>query len=186
MFPHPFFIVLILLVLLFSIVQVGILSIAFDKLGLSQNTAFLIIFLSLFGSLINIPLFRMRSEAVKPMEIPIFLRGILRQKVREFHGYTTIAVNFGGCLIPLTVSSYLVTHQSIETSSLIISIIIMSAISYFASKPIHGIGVAMPIFVAPLCAALVALLLDAEHGAPLAYICGTLGVIIGADLFRLK
>ena len=29
-------------------------------------------------------------------------------------------------------------------------------------------------------------MLDPENSAPLAYICGTLGVLIGADILRLK
>ena len=44
----------------------------------------------------------------------------------------------------------------------------------------------MPIFIAPLSAALIAMILDPGHSAPLAYISGTLGVIIGADVFHLK
>ena len=44
----------------------------------------------------------------------------------------------------------------------------------------------MPVFIAPVTAALVALIISPDQSAPLAYICGTLGVLIGADLFRLK
>jgi uncharacterized membrane protein len=50
---------------------------------------------------------------------------------------------------------------------------------------VAGIGIGMPIFIAPLTAAIVALLINSEQSAPLAYICGTLGVLIGADLLRL-
>jgi uncharacterized membrane protein len=44
----------------------------------------------------------------------------------------------------------------------------------------------MPVFLAPLTAALLALLIDPEHAASLAYISGVLGVMIGADIFRLN
>jgi uncharacterized membrane protein len=44
----------------------------------------------------------------------------------------------------------------------------------------------MPIFVAPLTAALVALSLGGSNPAPLAYISGSLGVLVGADLLRLR
>ena len=43
----------------------------------------------------------------------------------------------------------------------------------------------MPIFIAPISAAIVAILLEPEFSAPLAYISGTLGVVIGADLLRV-
>jgi len=54
------------------------------------------------------------------------------------------------------------------------------------SRPLPGIGIGMQIFVAPLAAALTALLLKPEHSAALAYVSGTLGVLIGADLMRLN
>ena len=44
----------------------------------------------------------------------------------------------------------------------------------------------MPVFIAPLTAALVAVTLNPEHGAALAYFSGTMGVLIGADLLRLS
>ena len=40
-------------------------------------------------------------------------------------------------------------------------------------------GVGMPILVAPVTAALVAVVIDPQHSAPLAYICGTLGCCWG-------
>jgi uncharacterized membrane protein len=43
----------------------------------------------------------------------------------------------------------------------------------------------MPVLLAPLAAAASALLINAEASAPLAYVGGTLGVLIGADLLRL-
>jgi len=44
----------------------------------------------------------------------------------------------------------------------------------------------MPLFIAPIGAALVALLINPSQSAPLAYISGTMGVLIGADLLRFK
>jgi uncharacterized membrane protein len=48
------------------------------------------------------------------------------------------------------------------------------------------LGIAMPVLVAPLAAALTAVLINLDHGAPLAYISGTLGVLIGADLLHFR
>ena len=47
---------------LLAFVQVGILTIAFEKLGLSTHSAFLLLFSSLLGSAINLPLFRIDAE----------------------------------------------------------------------------------------------------------------------------
>jgi uncharacterized membrane protein len=62
----------------------------------------------------------------------------------------------------------------------------VAAVCYFASRPVRGIGIGMPLFVAPFTAALTALLIAPESSAPLAYICGTMGVLLGADLLRLN
>jgi uncharacterized membrane protein len=53
------------------------------------------------------------------------------------------------------------------------------------SRPIPGIGIGMPMLVAPLSAVLAAIWLGGEYRAALAYISGSLGVLIGADLLRL-
>src|SRR5260370_39475408 len=46
-------------------------------------------------------------------------------------------------------------------------------------------GIAIPVFYPPVIAAIVALLLSRRFAAPLAYICGSLGTLIGADLMNL-
>ncbi len=123
--PLPLLLFIVLLALLVSFVQVGALTLAFDKLGLSAESGFLLLFVSLFGSVINLPLL---GAAVG----------------------------------------------------------IVALVSHLVSRPLPGIGIGMPIFVAPIAAALTALLLGPEHSAALAYVSGTLGVLIGADLLRLK
>jgi len=97
-----------------------------------------------------------------------------------------IAVNLGGCLIPLTFSLYLYTHTTLGFAQTGLATAIVAAVSYWFSRPVHGIGIGMPALVAPLTAALTAMTLGGENSAPLAYICGSLGVVIGADLMRLK
>ena len=42
------------------------------------------------------------------------------------------------------------------------------------------------VLVGPISAAIVGLVISPEHSAPLAYISGTLGVLIGADLLHMK
>jgi uncharacterized membrane protein len=52
--------------------------------------------------------------------------------------------------------------------------------------PVPGIGIAVPIFVPPLITTAVAVLLSREYAAPLAYIAGSLGTLIGGDLLNLS
>lgn len=177
---------LALLTTLLVLVQLGALTIAFDKLGLSPRTAFLLLFGSLFGSGVNIPLFSMAAEPVPEEAIPPVLRGLLRQAHLRFTGRTIIAANLGGCLIPMVLSVYLMLHHDLDFLRTVAGIAVVTTVSYWASRPIPGIGIGMPILLAPLTAAAISLLLLPESSAPLAYISGTLGVLIGADVLRLK
>ncbi len=171
---------------LLAFIQIGILTIAFDKLGLSPHSALLLLVTSLFGSLINLPLFTIKAEPPPPGLSPSPWQGLLRQPLREFRGKTIIAVNVGGCIIPVAFTLYLLQYHDLPALKLILAIIIVSAVCYHFSRPIPGLGIGMPIFIAPLAAAFTALILSPEHSAPLAYISGTLGVLIGADILRLK
>ena len=172
--------------LLLAFVQVGILTIAFQKLGLSSHSAFMLLFASLFGSAVNLPLMKIKAERPSLEDMPEQLRELMARALQKFNGQTIIAVNTGGCLIPLMFSYYLIHFNQIDGFKIVIATIIVTAICRWASRPIPGVGIGMPIFVAPIAAAITAIGIDPEHSAPLAYICGTLGVLIGADLLRLK
>lgn len=171
---------------LLAFIQIGLLTIAFDKLGLSPHSALLLLVTSLFGSLINLPLFTIKAEAAPPDLPPSPWRGLLRQPMREFQGKTVIAVNVGGCIIPVAFTLYLLQYHDLPILKLIPALLIVSAVCYRFSRPIPGLGIGMPIFIGPLAAAITALILSPEHSAPLAYISGTLGVLMGADILRLK
>lgn len=170
---------------LLSFVQIGILTIAFEKLGLSQSSAFLLLFSSLLGSVVNLPLFSVKAEPLDPETVPEPLRELVRRSLRDFKGVTVIAVNVGGCLIPLTFSFYLMRHSALAIMDVALATLVVTVLCRALSRPMPGVGIALPVFVAPVAAALAALLLDQQNSAPLAYISGTLGVLIGADLLRL-
>lgn len=176
----------ILLGLLLAFVQVGLLTVAFEKLGLSSHSAFLLLFVSLFGSALNLPTVKIAAERPPLDAIPEHLRPLMEQALRRFDGTTVIAVNVGGCLIPVLFSYYLLQHHPIPLNDVVIAIAIVATIAHVTSRPVPGLGIGMPIFVGPIAAALTALGLDPDNSAPLAYICGTLGVLIGADLLRLN
>ena len=186
----PFSLIYLLLFLvvvgmLMAVVQLGLMTMTFDKLGLSSHSAFVLLLCSLFGSSINLPLFSVRAQ-LPPQLVEKMFYGLLRGPQRPFSGRTRVTVNVGGGLIPAAFSLYLFTHASLDLVQTTLSILVVAAVSYRLSRPIPGLGIAMPIFVAPLTAALVALALGGDNPAPLAYISGSLGVLLGADLFRLR
>ena len=51
--------------------------------------------------------------------------------------------------------------------------------------PVPGVGIAVPVFFPAIVTAVVALLLSRRDAAPLAYIGGSMGTLIGADLTNL-
>ncbi len=176
---------LFLLAFLLVFVQVGLATLAFEKLGLTPGQGMLLLFSSLVGSAINLPLFKVRSEPPPEGEfIPPPLRGWAFPQAPE--GYTVIAVNVGGCLIPLAFSLHLMLDGRVPPLATLAATTLVAAVSYRFARPIPGLGIGMPLLLPPLAAALVALLLDSAHSAPLAYVGGTLGVLLGADVLHLK
>lgn len=185
--PPHLILVIVLLSLLLAFVQVGLLTLAFEKLGLSAGGGLLLLLVSLFGSQINLPL--VSITAWRPPEedqLAAAWRSILHLPPLPFTGKTVIAVNVGGCLVPVGFSLYLLNRSGIDLTTALLGIGIVSTISYLVSRPIPGLGIGMPILIGPLAAAVVSIVLAPEHSAPLAYVSGTLGVLIGADLLRLK
>jgi uncharacterized membrane protein len=183
----PFYLAVLLaaLGLLAAFVQFGALTLAFDKLGLSAESALLLLVTSLIGSLINLPLFSVKAEGPR-RQVPTPLRSLLRLPPMEFTGTTVVAVNVGGCLVPLGFSIYLVQHTLLSLWTVIGTVALVSLVCRLASRPVEGVGIGIPLFVAPLVAAIASLLIDPQNSAPLAYISGTLGVLIGADISRLN
>lgn len=183
--PYMFFLI-VLLGIFIGLVHFGVLTFAFEKLGLSTGSAATLLFTSLIGSLINLPLCTVKSEKPDFSKVPAIYRNIVKQVNKEFTGRTLIAVNVGGAMVPAIFSIYLANTMDVPLDDILIAVMLVAAVCYFASRPLPGIGIGMPAFVAPITAALVALTVNEAVSAPLAYICGTLGVLIGADLLRLR
>lgn len=181
----PLLYLIFLSLLLIIVIQLGVFGIVLAKLGLSPDSAVMLLVSTLLGSLINLRLFTMNSsteelpENYQPPKILFSTTPFVKGKV-------IIALNVGGALIPICFSLYLIFLHSVTARQYIPAIFIVAAISYIFSQPIKGLGIGIPIFIAPVTAAFSALIISPEQSAPLAYICGTLGVLIGADLFRLK
>jgi uncharacterized membrane protein len=190
MFFNPFAILLFLLFLLgliflFALIHVGIMTIAFEKIGFGQGQVFTFLLASLFGSHINIPVKRIKSKIVNtPTRVRSF--GITyRIRASSFPG-TIVTVNLGGALVPLFLSLYLIVKWQIFFDPLL-GIAIIAAITYWLAKPVPGLGIALPLFIPPFLAALVAISISAgDHAPVVAYISGTLGTLIGADLMHYK
>jgi uncharacterized membrane protein len=97
---------------------------------------------------------------------------------------TVLAVNVGGAIIPTVMSTYLVIRYQVWIKA-ILAIAAIAFVIHSMATPVHGIGIAVPVFVPVVATAILAFILSREYAAPLAYIGGSMGTLIGADLLNL-
>jgi uncharacterized membrane protein len=173
----------ILLGLLF-LLQIGLLSRAYSALGLNPFVATLVLFGSLLGSYVNLPLLHLPEQRVLSREVvEIFGVPFLAPVAVDWPG-TILAINVGGAVIPILLSFYLLVRYGLWGSGALATAIVAFVVHRLAT-PVPGVGISVPTFAPPLLAAVVALALSWRFAAPLAYIGGSLGVLIGADLLNL-
>lgn len=184
--PPRLLLFVLALAFLIGLIQFGLIDIAFDKMGLSTESAYLLLMCTLAGSMINLPLFTLNADLGRPPTLPPRPGRWPLLRLPPFTGKTIVAINVGGAVVPISFSLYLVAHTALSPTHIAIAVLAVAAIAHSISRPIPGIGIGIPMLIAPFAAATVATLLDPQQRAPLAYIGGTLGVLIGADLMRLK
>ena len=181
----PFFLALFLVFAsLVVLIELRILRYTYEKVGVDRRYMFFLLLFSFLGSYINIPVAQLPPEQlVSPRIIDFFGMQYMVPTVIERPG-TVIAVNFGGAVIPVVLSIYLIVKNKLYSES-VLAIGIVTAAVHLMAYPVPGIGIAEPMFIPPLVTAAVALVISRRHAAPLAYIAGSLGTLIGADLLNL-
>jgi uncharacterized membrane protein len=181
----PFFSLLVgAFIVLVVLVQLGALRYAYMRIGLSPGAAVILLLGSLVGSYFNIPIVELPPQQVlSGQEVDYFGMRYAIPVVVQWPG-TVIAVNIGGAVIPSLMSLYLLAKYRIWVPGLLATAGV-SLVCHLLANPVPGLGIAEPVFVPSLAAAIVALLLSRRHAAPLAYIGGSLGTLIGADLLNL-
>jgi uncharacterized membrane protein len=97
---------------------------------------------------------------------------------------TVLAVNIGGAVIPTVMSIYLLIRYQLWLKGAI-AIAVIAFIIHSMATPVPGIGIAVPVFAPVVATAIIAFILSREYAPPLAYIGGSLGTLIGADILNL-
>lgn len=172
-----------ILLFVIVIIQVEVFRLVLSKLGLSPGSATLLLVTTFIGSVLNLPIARVQSNFIYDKSNPLH-QVILPWKFHD--GSTLIAVNVGGGLIPMVFSLYLILESGLSPYAIVIAVAAISTISYLFSRPIANMGIGMPLFIAPVSASIAAMLLARDNAPALAYISGSLGVLIGADILRIK
>jgi uncharacterized membrane protein len=181
----PFFALLVgAFLIVLVLIQIGILRYAYLRIGVSSRAAMFLLLGSLIGSYVNIPIAQLPERNVESgVEVSFFGMQYVVPAVVEWPG-TVIAVNVGGAVIPGLLSLYLLFKNRMWFTGVIATAVI-TAIVHMLAYPVPGVGIAVPVFVPPIATALVAVLMARENAAALAYVSGSLGTLIGADLLNL-
>ncbi len=159
-----------------------IISIGFESLGISSGTTIFLLLAILIGSAVNIPLGR--KKLIYAEEKRFF--GLWRAPKLKIQG---LAVNLGGAVIPILLSCYflyLTWLEGFELKPILIAVFLMAIISKLLARVVPGVGISMPVLIPPVFSAVFALILAPGFAAPTAFIAGTLGVLIGADILNLR
>ena len=108
------FVILFLLApILFFLLQAGIVSVAFTKLGLTPYTGFAFFILSLIGSGINIPI---KSEETPRIYHDFFAPRVITER-------KCIYINVGGAILPLMLAIWLLPGAGIFDGIYLVGII---------------------------------------------------------------
>ncbi len=182
--PLLVLLLVVLLVILVVLVELKVLSYAYRKIGVRPRYVFLIMLLTLLGSGVNIPLYQIPAGRMVAPHTKS-LHGIPHVVPDAVHaGATIVAINVGGALIPALLSLYLFFRVPLR-ARMMIGTVVVAVVVHQLAQVIPGVGIVVPALVPPLIAAGVALVLAYHRAPPVAYVSGTMGTLIGADLLNL-
>ena len=172
------------LIAVLILIEIRILRLAGSRTAVNRRYILVMLLLSWLGSYIDIPLVRIPSrEYMAEHEFLLFGMKYVTPVIVNAPG-TVIAINVGGALIPMVLSICLLIKKKLYLTSAL-GVTMVATIVLLLASPVPGTGIAVPVFIPPLVTAATALLLSKTHAAPLAYICGSLGTLIGGDLLNL-
>jgi uncharacterized membrane protein len=182
-----------LVVLLLPLFILGVIGVAFTRLGLSWITALALVLLILAGSVVNIPVYRIRRDMIRavPVDIGATERGASFYVPPVWE--TVISVNLGGGIIPVGIAIYLMYQAVILTGTafgvpVVLSAFVVMIITFFSTREVAGVGIRVPFLLPSLTALLVGVLFAGGTGltaAVTALAGGTLGTLAGGNLIRL-
>ena len=181
-------------IFLIPLLFLGLIGSALAKLGFNIFWIILLIIGMIVGSFVNLPLMKVKSE----QQFVRVEHGRLMDRlyrVPEFSNETVIAVNVGGCVIPVFVSIYILLSALTFADPIglyircLIGTAIVAVAVFKTSQPIAGVGIATGFLIPPLCALICAIVLsggDSFTAVAVAYISGTVGTLIGADVMNIR
>jgi uncharacterized membrane protein len=148
-----------LAIVVFVFLFYKVMSFSFRKMGIPGHLVIPALVAILIGGLFNIPIWHSES--------------------------TTVAVNVGGAIIPLLMSFYLLRKAPLLKTALAVAVVATIS-GLLAEVDANGIRLHFGYLILPVTAVSVALILARRDAPQVAFIAGTIGAIIGVDLFHLR
>ena len=198
--PLSVFVIILLIalvIILIPLLILGIIGAAFTRLGFSWIAALAVVLLMLFGSFVNIPVYRIRRDMIRVShnESSVFDECVPCASDQVWD--TMISLNLGGAVIPLCVSLYMVYQAILITGTSLFftvcaGITIVAIITFVSTRLVTCAGIQVPLLIPGLTALLAGLLLAGGIGltaAVTAFVSGVTGVLLGgniANLYRIK
>jgi uncharacterized membrane protein len=185
--PMAFLFYFVVFFVIFStlvLIEIGMLNYAAERLGIDRRHIASLLMLCFLGSYVNIPVAQLPGEEVQTTQVVSYFGRPYLVPVAESQPPTILAVNLGGAIVPVCLAVYLVVKNRLYVEASI-GVLIVTTLVHFLASPIPGMGISVPVFLPPIAAAIVAVLLSWKQSAALAYISGTLGTLIGADILNL-
>lgn len=181
-----FFIFFVVVIVVVAAIEIGIVQYVSARMGIHRRYVFLALLLCLLGSYVNIQVARLppTKRVVRQLEMDPTFSGVHWVNVVEEQPGTVIAVNLGGAVIPVILSLILLFRNAVYLEGLL-GVAVVTVVVHMFAQPQPGVGITMPFWIAPLVAAGTALLISHRSAPAVAYIAGTLGTLIGADLLNL-
>lgn len=185
-FPLPVPLVLLLFLLvavLAGLIELGVIAYAYERLGIRPRYALAVLAVSLLGSYVNIPVAELPADRIVSGRVVAFWGSRYVIPVIEERPRTIIAINLGDAVVPVLVSLYLLKSGVIIRT--LIGIGLVTVVVHVIARPVEGVGIAVPMFVPPLVAAVAGLMLSREAAPARAYCTRTIGTLLGGDLLNL-
>ncbi len=174
----------LVLVVVIALVEIKVITYAYEKMGIHHRYVFAILLLSLLGSGVNIPIAELPGKDMVVHKVVDFFGVEYVVPTVEHEGRTVLAINLGGAVIPLLLSIYLLVEHRLYVKGAL-AIAVVAAVTHWFATPVRGLGIAISPLIAPVVAALAALVISRQRAAPLAYIAGSVGTLLGADILNL-
>ena len=162
---RPFVLILLLVfAAIVALIELRVIQYAYQRIGIDRRYVFSVLLLSLLGSYLNIPV----AVLAPTDDLPA----------------TVVEVNVGGAIIPTLLSVYLFIKGRDYWRPVVATIVVMLLVNQLA-YPVRNEGIATPMFLPPIAAAVSALLLSRKSAPQIAYIAGCMGTLLGADVLNL-